>query len=182
MRIVYSSISLLLIYLSYKYFPFFTNNAINLNIFSYIGSVATMVGLFIAICEIIHTAHETKSIQEQSVKLLKDVKSIENASSLSDCISSIDAVNKNVFNENFDAAITNFQNFRKICVKVIPKFNEQYESSDKLNELGDIELIILKSTKTNSEAPLGKKQKNELLKRLLVVKQKIEFNNPAGRS
>jgi len=98
------------------------------------------------------------------------------------CISAIDAVNQNVFAEKYDSAVTNFQHFRKLCVKVVPGFTVINDEGGSLNKLGAVELMLLKATKTHEQAPLSKQQKTSLLKSLLLIKQEIESLNPAKGS
>jgi len=176
---LYSVLSLLILGIAYYYSDYFINDKDAFNLFTYTGTVATIVAFLIAAGEVIHAIQTTKSIQEQSLKVLKEVKTIENASSFSDCISSIDAVNQSVFVEKYDSAITNFQHFRKLCVKVVPGFTVIDDEGGELNKLGVVELMLLKATKTHDTAPLSKAQKTSLLKGLLVIKQNIESLNPA---
>lgn len=161
--------------------PYVLEKTDTFNQFSYIGTIATSVALIIAIGEIIHAIRTTKSVQEQSIELLNEVKAIENSSSFSDCLASIDAVTKSVFDEHYDVAISNFQHFRKLCVKVVPGFtvDAKNNESGKLNALGNSELMLLQATKTHEGAPLNKQQKSNLLESILLIKQEIESLNPA---
>jgi len=178
-RLGYAILSVALIIVVYLLSSYLTENQNIFNLFSYYGTLATIVALVIAAGEVMHSMKTTKTIQEQSLQILKEVKTIELASNLSDCLAAIDSVNKEVFQEKYDSAITNFQYFRKLCVKVIPGFTLSADGGSVLNKLGDVELMLLKATKTHDQAPLNKFQKTGLLKNILLIKQEIEAKNPA---
>ncbi len=158
---------------------FITESSTPLDIFSYIGTNATIIAFIVAAGEVVHSIRITKAIQVEANQLLKNVKNIENASSFSDCVSSIDAVSKAVFEEKYEIAITHFQSFRKICVKVVPGFTVNKKDKKELNVLSDVEYFLLKATKTTTKSPLSNQQKDVLLKNILLIKQEIESLNPA---
>lgn len=179
-RIVYIAISSVLLFLSIKFNgKFIVESSTALDIFSYIGTNATIIAFIVAAGEVIHSIRITKAIQVEANQLLENVKNIENASSFSDCVSSIDAVSKAVFEEKYEIAVTHFQSFRKICVKVVPGFTVSKENKKELNVLSDVEYLLLKATKTTTKSPLNNPQRDGLLKNILLIKQEIESLNPA---
>ena len=182
MRFVYLGISVIIIFLSYKYHNYILDNNENNLLFSYLGTVATLLALLITVCEIMISINRSKSIQKETLAVLKQVQQVDNASSFSDCLSVIDAVSQNLLEEKFDSALTNFQHFRKICVKVIPEVNLSKHENYKLSQLSEIEYNLLKSTKTSPNSPLDKMQKNTMIKDILKLKQHIENLNPARRN
>ncbi|UGA37644.1 hypothetical protein JOS77_27345 [Chromobacterium haemolyticum] len=94
----------------------------NLNLFSYWGTVATLVALLLAIAEIAYSIQATKSLQKQTAEALKAMQRVEDASTISDCISAIDTTTYAVNTERYDAALGAYQHFRKLCVRTIPRF------------------------------------------------------------
>ena len=144
--------------------------------FSYIGVIATIIGLYIAIAEIIHNASISKTIEQQSNELLTKVKTIETASNISDCLSLIDALNLSLARDDYKGALAEFQCFRKISVKVLPNLSDKAEN---LNLLGELEQGLLRIYNATKSAPINKAQKTQLLKKVLLLKQQIEYQNPA---
>lgn len=148
------------------------------NNFSYVGTVATLIGLIITVFEVIHNTYISKSIQAEAKSLLQKVKLIENASSISDCLAAIDDVSSSIAHEDYSSALKSFRFFRKICVKVIPNFDDFKEKQ--LGDLGEIELVLTKAISgTKLGSSLNKPQKTKLMEKVLLVKQNIEKNNPA---
>lgn len=178
MRWAYTIISILILIGAYCFYnPIISNNE-HLNLFSYAGTVATIIGLLITVFEIIHAVNRTESIQKQSSALLERVTSIENASSISDCLSLIDETNKSIMQEDYKTALHNFQFFRKICVKIVPEFcNREDKLSSKVNQL---ELSLHKGT-SSTTFTFNKKQKTEMMEHLLDIKTSLETLNPAKR-
>lgn len=176
-RTGYTVLSILGIWLSYCYYSDISGEASSFTKFSYIGTVATLVALLIAVAEIMHNLYLSKTIQQEAAILLMRVKTIENASSISDCLAAIDDVSVHVSHEDYKLALKCFHFFRKVCVKVIPHFGDSEE--DSLNPMSELELALTKATRTSLSAPLSKKQKTELMKQILFIKQRVEKMNPA---
>lgn len=176
-RIAYIFLSIVGVWLSYRYYGEISGEISTYTKFSYIGTVATLIALLIAVAEIMHNLYVSKSIQEEAATLLNRVKTIENASSISDCLAAIDDVSVNVSHEDYKLALKSFHFFRKVCVKVIPHFGDS--DDDNLNPLGELELILIKATHTSPSAPFSKKQKTDLMKQVLFIKQRVEKMNPA---
>lgn len=164
----------------------FSSNVISkpetLNAFSYWGTVATLLALLLAITELVHSIQITKSLQQQTAAAIEAIRRVEDASILSDCIAAIDITAQDVLSERYDAALGAYQNFRKLCVRVIPGFGTSSTSDlATLNKLGQLELKIASATRVNASAGLSKPQKRELMELLLLVKQSVEHHNPANR-
>jgi hypothetical protein len=157
-------------------------DTVALNTVSYWGTVATLIALLLAIAEIVHSIQTTKSIQEQTLLVLRDVKRVEDASTISDCVAAIDIITREVLSERYDAALGAFQHFRKLCIRTVPDFKAPAGTSPNLNEMSQLELKLLSATRVNASAALSKPQKHELLTRLLAVKQAVENSNPANRT
>ncbi len=174
-------VSVICIYAAYYYHDAIVGESKQLNNFSYVGTVATFIGLLITVAEVMQSLHISKSIRDEAKSLLEKVKLIESASSISDCLAAIDEVNQNVANEDYKSALKSFQYLRKIYVKVTPMIGFK-DNSEKLSSLGDIEYSLQKSTHTALDAPLNKRQKTELTKKILLLKQEFENMNPARGS
>lgn len=180
-RIIYFVISITCIFIAYYYHDNIVGDPKQLNDFSYAGTVATVIGLIITAAEVMHSLHISKSIRDEAKSLLEKIKLIESASSISDCLAAIDEVNQNVANEDYKSALKSFQYLRKIYVKVTPVIGFNNVDSQ-LSSLGEIELSLQKSTHTAPDAPLNKRQKTDLTKKILLLKQEFENMNPARGS
>ncbi|MEZ8158473.1 hypothetical protein ACED66_19710 [Vibrio splendidus] len=177
-RLFYILISIGISTLAYLYQgDFLDANSSALDKFSYIGTIATLIGLVIAIFEVIHSVHISNSIKDEASAILNKVKSVENASTVSDCLAAIDEVNGNIASNDFRSALKSFQYFRKLTVKVLPDLD--LNDGNSLGKLGELELELSAATHTTAQAPLNKKQKHEMSKKVLIVKQNVERFNPA---
>lgn len=179
--ISYLVVSPICIFLAYYHHDAIVSEHKPLDDFSYIGTVATVIGLLITVTEVMQSMHISKSIRDEVKSILEKVKLIENASSISDCLAAIDEVNQNVANEDYKSALKSFQYLRKVCVKVTPTINIK-DSNNKLSILNDIEFSLQKSTHTTIDAPLSKPQKTVLTKKILQLKEEFENINPARGS
>ena len=150
-----------------------------LNALSYWGTVATVLALLLAISELIYSMQTSKALQEQTLLVLRDVKRVENASTLSECIAELDNITREVSSERYDAALAGFQHFRRLLIRAIASAKLHPTSIGSLNEMGSLELTLIKATRGTASAGLSKPQKHELLTRLLVLKQIVEAQNPA---
>ncbi len=151
----------------------------NLDNFSYVGTVGTLIALLIAVCEVVHSLKVSQSIQREARALLFHVKSVENASSFSDCLSALDDVTANINVEDYKSALKSFLFFRKVCVKVVPGYGADENGGVALNDLGQVELTLHKAHHTSASAPFSKRQKTDLINKVLLIKQDIEMLNPA---
>jgi hypothetical protein len=177
-RITYVIISFLGVIAAYHYADLTTQTSSYLNYVSYYGTVATAIGLLITVAEVLHNVTITRSVQEEARTIFNHVKQIENASSISDCLATIDDVSNLVSKEDYSSALRSFQFLRKLCVKIIPQVSEIDDCEDRLSALGNVEFMLHKATHTSAKAPLSKKQKTDLLKDILFLKEQIEKLNP----
>ncbi len=150
-----------------------------LNALSYWGTVATVLALLLAISELIYSIQTSKALQEQTLLVLRDVKRVENASTLSECIAELDNITREGSSERYDAALAGLQHFRRLLIRAIASAKLPPTSIGSLNEMGALELTLIKATRGTASAGLSKPQKHELLTRLLVLKQIVEAQNPA---
>ncbi|WP_252179448.1 hypothetical protein [Endozoicomonas sp. 4G] len=182
-RILYIVVSIILVVVAYKYEKTIISDENNFARFSYFGTVITAIGFIVAVCEVMHSVHISKSIQATAMSLLEKVKLVESASTISDCLAAIDETNNNVSHEDYRTALCSFQYFRKLCVKVLPnQANDIKDSENRISELiNEVEMGLLKAKKTTPDAPLTKRQKTDLMKKILDIKVEVENLNPAIR-
>ncbi|EMK3356893.1 hypothetical protein V8063_004759 [Vibrio parahaemolyticus] len=178
-RIVYTLISIGIAVSAYYFCGYFVpvGDAGPQGLLSYIGTVASIIGLLIAVCEVIHSVNISKSIRETASDILDQAKKIEQASGTSDCISLLDDINHSLMSADYKSAYKSFQHFRKLCIKLKPELDEV--DTGKLNTLGTIEQELMVFTKGVSNSIPNAKIKKTTDK-ILLLKQKIEEVNPAG--
>ena len=178
--IYYTIISIFILIASYYYFPHISSNTSGVIKFSYIGTVATIIALFIAIMEILYSIKTSMTIHQHTLSAIEDVKKVQDASNYSDCLAAIDIVNNNLNDEKYETALNSYQHLRKVIVKITPNINEEYgDTPINLDYFNDIEYELMKANKTTPRSPLSKRQKNSIIKKLLLVKSYIEKINPA---
>jgi hypothetical protein len=107
-RIAYAVISIIGVVVAYRYAGFVTETASYMNYVSYYGTVATVVGLLIAISEVLHSVSVTKSVRDEARSIFDRIRRIESASSLSDCLAAIDDVSNSVSKEDYQSALKSF--------------------------------------------------------------------------
>lgn len=151
-----------------------------LNTVSYWGTVATVLALLLAIAELVHSIRVSKTLQQQTLQVLRDVKRIENASTLSECISELDNITREISSERYDAALAGFQHLRRLMIRTEANVHLPALPVDSLNKMGELELKLISATRVTASAGLSKPQKHELLNQLLMLKQMIETQNPAN--
>lgn len=126
-----------------------------------------------------HSISVSRSIQDEARSLVEKIKAIETASTVSDCLAAIDEVCTFVSKEDYWSALKSFQFFRKVSVKVIPGALDGNGPDEQLTAVGKVELMLYKATHTSATAPFSKRQKTDLLKDVLRLKQQVEEFNPA---
>jgi|SRR5471032_2600835 len=179
-RLLFWITAVVFVYLAYQNKNWADVNA-TLNLVSYWGTIATVVALFLAISELIHSISISRSLQQQTLAVLNEIKKIETASTLSDCIAAIDLITRHLLEERYDAALTGFQHFRKMLVKTGFRFPVAQQADQTLDQLGALELHLLASTRTTGAAPFSKAQKHEVLVKMLAIKQEVEAMNEKNR-
>ena len=177
-RIFYIIISLVLVKLAFCYKDTIVSDVTVFNLFSYVGVVATLIALLIAISEVIHSISISKGIQEEAKKLLEQAQVIDVASLVSECLVVLDETNGHISGERYILALRSFQDFRRTCLRISGSDFLVYKES---NILGQAELLLQQSTHTNAKSPLTKKKRIEIQETILNIKESIEQMNPVKR-
>ncbi len=175
-RIFYSSISIALVIVSICYQDDIIGNDKAFNEFSYYGVVATVIALFVAVFEVLHSIHISKGIQEEAKKLLAQVKKVDGASLVSECLSVLDEANSHVSGERYDLSLKCFQHFRRTYLR-IPDGSDVNHNS----KIGEIELALQQASHTTASSPLTKKKRTSIQEDILTIKNHLEVINPARR-
>jgi len=142
-----------------------------LNKFSYIGTVATIIALLIAIFEIAQSIHTSKSIQNQAKQYLSRAQSLDQASFSTECLGNLDEANSYINHENYVTSLKCFQHFRK----TFSRFSTTFENiEDVSKKIGEIELSLHRATQATASAPLTKGRKSAIQKDIIEMKNVLE--------
>lgn len=180
LRISYSIFTVGAAFAAYSFSHLFVNDRSNaLDTFSYIGTVATLIGLIITICEIIHNISVSKSIKAETFAVVDRVKRVENASTVSECLAALDDVNSAISSNNYVMALKIFQLFRKLCLKTGVVLESDPDENN-IGILNSLEQKLMSATHSTDMTPLSPVQKSDLTKKTLVIKESIEKANPAN--
>lgn len=178
-RVLYSVLSLLGCGLAYHYFPVIVEERTNFNVFSYVGVVATFVGLLVAVCEVIHQLVRSIAVQDESRRLLRSVKNVEYAGTISHCLSIIDDVNGCFERADYHGALKSFRFFRRMVTSLYRGFGLKPDElrngvRKKIGLLGELEEQLSAATHTSVEAPLSAPQRSKFRSDMLQIKNQIE--------
>ena len=144
----------------------------------YIGVIATLIALLIAIFEVMHSINISKGIREEAKKLLKQAQEINGASFVSECLSVLDEANDHISGERYILSLKCFQHFRRTYLRI----SGSETLIAKIDAIvGQVELGLQQGTHTTAKAPLAKKKRIEIQESILNIKKFIEELNPARR-
>ena len=141
------------------------------NLVSYAGTVATLIALLITVCEVIHNATISRAIRREAAALLDQVRSLDRATLLAECITAIDDITKLVANARYSESLGAFQSFRKTFSHAR---TAGLLTADIKLELSDVEMDLALASTTTPVAPLSNPQKHQLHRRLLDLKTALE--------
>ncbi|KNE25258.1 hypothetical protein [Achromobacter spanius] len=138
---------------------------------SYWATVATFLALLIAIAEIVHSAHATKSLQAMVVQTLARRGAIDQHAAKGDCLNLLAQVREGVKNKLYDSAYKNFEEFRRMRRMVLSPSDLATEQKewDAITNVLDVATIADSTALT-----LDGRQQSTCLKQLRTLTSKIE--------
>ncbi|MGA7439361.1 MAG: hypothetical protein WBW32_14685 [Luteibacter sp.] len=151
------------------------SDRVHLDDFSYIGGVATCVGLIIAILEIAHVASVSRSIRDEVAHVVDHGRIVDRATLVIDCLSALDEASNHVTDERYEMSLKCVQYARKNCMRIASIGTIE---PDVASRLGKIELGLVLGTHTNASAPLQKRDRVEIQEQILDLKICFEAMNP----
>jgi hypothetical protein len=145
------------------------NNQINLNIFSYIGTIATLIGLIITIFEIINTSQRQEKIQNEIKKAIDEKEDYFNLHISKELFFLIDDIGKTFNDEKYKESLSLLLVFRRILLNI------NLESQEDLNQHLDNAEKILMEIKSLNEKPNMKKSKpiKEFQSEVIKIRNKL---------
>lgn len=174
-RLAYVIVSVLIAIAASHYKDDVLTSTNSLNEFSYIGTVATVIGLIIAASEVVHSLRVSITIRNEANKIFSAAKALDGASSISECLSSLDEVSRLISSEDYEFSLRCFQHFRRTYARVPGSGTEIVAIDEQLN---DIELGLHQAVHTRPQAPLEKRKRIALSKGILSIKENLEKINP----
>ncbi len=146
-----------------------------LNTYSYIGTAITIIGLIIAVFEIIHSLVTTKAIQKQAQEKLDGFRMVDGNTQLIECIDTLDKVNDSISNDEYFTALKYFQFYRRFYRRIHSNYNMKnlkLSTNDKRFDL--IESRLHDGRNASSLYPLTKRQKKAITIKVLEIKSLLE--------
>lgn len=169
-RIIYIIISIIVIIFSYHYENKLIENQSIFNVVSYIGIVATIIGLLITICEVIHNVSISKSIQHEAKQLIDQIRNIDCASLVSESVALLDEANNYISNEQYQLSLRNIQFFSRNYTRM----NAIGIKSNNIdNTMTQLELEIQKATHTKPSSPLPKPKRTKIQSDIINLKNEL---------
>lgn len=164
-------ISIIVVILSIVYHKRFLNEcSTNLETLSYIGTVATFIGVVIAVLEILHSVSISSSIRDESQKLLSRYKALNKASTSSECVLILDEVRREYSKGDYATALRCFQYFRRLYLTI------NYEDAEikRGNPLDLCETFLQQMQHEDAKSPMPNSRKNRFLEAISTLKTNAE--------
>jgi hypothetical protein len=175
-RIFYIFISLLAAFCAYKYKEEILKSTDSFNEFSYVGGIATLIGLLITVLEIIHGIRVSKGIRDEARAIVTHAQKVDRASLISECLSNLDELNSYLSNEKYKISLKCFQYFRRNYTRISDTSPISYWMKETLHE---VELELQSATHASAAAPLTRAKRVTLQNKIIAIKSKLEEINPA---
>ncbi|MDR2225973.1 MAG: hypothetical protein LBE52_08305 [Providencia sp.] len=175
-RILYSILGTLVIILSvYYHDKILSDTSNNLEKFSYIASVLTIVALIVSIGEIVHTSMISKSFIEVTTKEINDFKKTTKISLKHDCFQHYESLIENIDDEHYQTAYAIFCYTKKINTYLISNHADSSNSECKkhIKELFKLERKIFALRNANKGNGLNPEQKQNLIHSIFSIKDSL---------
>jgi len=171
-RLAYGSISACIVWIAYRFHMEVLADREAFDRLSYIGGIATFIGLLITVSEVLHAISISKGIRAEARALLAEARKIDRAALLSECLLLIDRVNDDLIDNRRSTALQCVQQARRSFLRAMPPS----AGSDALcRELSELEAHLQGAIRSNDrQARLSKRVLTEIQEHSLKVKQSFE--------
>jgi hypothetical protein len=170
-RVTYVAVSGIVVVASVIYRAPILASQNSLNNFSYVGCVATLVGLIVAILEIVHGASVSRSIRDEVRRIVDGGRSVDRATMAVECLSYLDEASEHVTGERYQLSLKCVQYARKNYMRIASVAQMEEEMTD---TMGKIELGLVKGTHTTAATPLRKWERVAIQQDILTMKLHLE--------
>lgn len=175
-RVTYFIVSIAVAILGYIFNDLvLSKTATPLDKFSYIGTIATHIGLLIAVSEIFHSIKVSQELKSETSKLLQKIRNFDYAALTIQCQHCLDDASQLISTENYSLALKAFQYFRI----TYSKFSLEIQERDTINSiLKETESTIHIGLHSSTASPLSSRQRKLLVNNILTIKDVLQKEFP----
>ncbi|WP_241060653.1 hypothetical protein [Achromobacter xylosoxidans] len=148
------------------------------DLFSYIGTVATLIGLMITVCEVLHSAHMSRSVRNEARRLLGGLQAFDGATFCAECISDIQSILESISKDKYSEALKSFN----YLSRAVSHARNQSPKSLEAWDLNKILNLLLPLQKATPRKPPSHTQKEDLTNAITELKDNIENLKGTTRS
>lgn len=170
-RIAYAAVSACIVWVAYRYHAEVLADMDTFNRLSYVGGVATFIGLLITVCEVLHAISISKGIRAEARALLAQARSIDRAALLSECLLMIDRIHGDLIDRRHATALQCLQQIRRTYLRAA---SAGMEPDELLTELAKAEALLQGSGRTSIGSLESRTRLDEIRAILLKAKTSIE--------
>jgi hypothetical protein len=171
-RLAYGAASMGIVWAAYHFRVEVLSDKDSFDRFSYIGGVATFIGLLITVSEVLQAISISKGIRAEARALLAEARKIDRAALLSECLLLIDRINDDLIDNRRSTALQCVQQTRRSFLRAVPPSPESDELCAGLVALEAHLQDAIRSNDRNDH--LSKRVLTDIQERSLDVKQALE--------
>ncbi len=175
-RLAYGSISACIVWIAYRFHMEVLADREAFDRLSYIGGIATFIGVLITVSEVLHAISISKGIRAEARALLAEARKIDRAALLSECLLMIDRTSDDVIAGRHRTALQGVQQIRRSFLRAAwpgPKVLS--------GKLAEVEVLLQTAVQASALASRSKRDNAALQAGLLDAKEILE-KLIAGRS
>jgi len=143
--------------------------------FSFVGGLLTVVGLIVAIGEIINTGRTSSLIEAALVKDEQVTARKASATAIGEVLNALDDTNREIQGARYAAALRAVQSARQSLRRIDTRmFGDASMPSSLGDRFNSVEMSVQIATHATPDAPLTPAQRNKLCKAVCDIKTAIE--------
>lgn len=171
-RITYGSVCACIVWAAYRYQGTVLSDKDAFDRLSYIGGIATFIGLVITGSEVLHAISISKGIRAEARALLAQARTVDRAALLSECLLMIDRINDDLIDRRHATALQTVQQMRRSYLRAM---STSPSAEPLAGELAELEQSLQEAIRSGPRsASFPKRVQSEIQKRCLDVKQSLE--------
>jgi len=170
-RLAYGAASVGIVWAAYHFRIEVLSDKDTFDRFSYIGGVATFIGLLITVCEVLQAISISKGIRAEARALLAEARKVDRATLFSECLLMIDRINDDVIDRRFGTALQGLQQVRRSFLRAATPSTSPEALSGKLAE---VEELLQESVRAAAAASRSKRGSVDIQQALLAAKEILE--------
>lgn len=171
-RIAYGAISVCIAWAAYHFRLEVLSDKDTFDRFSYVGGVATFIGLLITVSEVLIAISISKGIRAEARALLTQARKVDRAALLSECLLLLDRINDDLTDNRQATALQCIQQTRRSFLRAMPSGPEAEALSA---DLVALEAVLQEAIRTNErDTHFTRRVRAGIQTRALDVKQALE--------